>query len=250
MRLFEAVPAVFCVALLGATFSSTAKADDWNNKTTVTFNVPVEIPGVHLKGWGVLPAGTYVFKLVDSNSDRNIVQISNRDETIVYATILAIPNYRLKATNKTVMTFNEGIRGRPEAIRAWFYPGANWGQEFVYPKAKAMELAKVTKVPVLAATVELPVEVEKPEEPAVVAQLQQAPIIAVKPTGEEVAVAEVIQAPPPQEAAAAPAVEQAPPAEQAPTLPATSSLLPLIALFGFLALGGALVLRSVTNRTV
>ena|SRR5579871_2600736 len=62
MRLFEVVPAVFCVALLGATFSPIAKADDWNNKTTVTFSAPVEILGVHLKGWGVLPAGTYVFK--------------------------------------------------------------------------------------------------------------------------------------------------------------------------------------------
>ena len=189
-----------------------------------------------------------MFKLVDSNSDRNIVQISNQDETIVYATILAIPNYRLKATDKTVITFNEGIRGRPEAIRAWFYPGANWGQEFVYPKAKAMELAKVTKQPVLAVTAELKAEVEKPEEPAVVAQLKQAPVIAVKPTGEEVEVTEVIQSPPPEDIAAA-SVAAAPVAEQAPVLPATSSSLPLIALCGFLALGGALVLRS-TNRAL
>ena len=178
---------------------------------------------------------------MDSKSDRNIVQISNKEETIVYATILAIPNYRLKATNKTVMTFNEGIRGRPEAIRAWFYPGANWGQEFVYPKAKAMELSKVTKQPVLAVTAELKAEVEKPEEPAVVEQLKQAPVIAVKPTGEEVDVAVVVQSPPSEEIAAAPV------AAQAPALPATSSFLPLIALFGFLALGGALVLRSVSR---
>src|ERR1700728_3997668 len=105
MKFYEAVPIAVCVALLGATFSPIAKADDWNKKTTITFSGPVEIPGVHLTGWGVLPAGTYVFKLVDSNSDRNIVQISNRDETIVYATILAIPNYRLTATDKTVITF-------------------------------------------------------------------------------------------------------------------------------------------------
>jgi len=249
MKLSEVVPIAVCVALLGATFSPSAKADEWNNKTTVTFSEPVQIPGVHLQGWGVLPAGTYVFKLVDSNSDRNIVQISNQDETKVYATILAIPNYRLKATDKTVITFNEGIRGRPEAIRAWFYPGANWGQEFVYPKAKAMELAKVTRQPVLAVTAELKAEVEKPEEPAVVAELKQAPVIAVKPTGEEVAVAEVIQTTPPENVAAAPAAA-APVAEQAPVLPATSSSLPLIALFGFLALGGALVLRSVTNRAL
>ena len=100
---------------------------------------------MHITGMRVLPAGTYVFKLMNSSSNRHIVQIFNKDETKIYATILAIPNYRLVPKNKTVITFNEGVRGQPEAIRAWFYPGANWGEEFVYPKAKAVELAKVTK---------------------------------------------------------------------------------------------------------
>lgn len=249
MKLFKAVPILFSMALISATFSPSAKADEWNKKTTVTFNAPVEIPGVHLQGWGVLPAGTYVFKLLDSPSDRHIVQIFNQDETKVLATILAIPNYRLKATDKTVITFNEGIRDRPEAIRAWFYPGANWGEEFVYPKAKAMELAKVAKEPVLAITAELPTEVAKPEEPAVVAQLQQAPVIAVKPTGEEVAVTEVVLSTPPEAPAAAP-VAEVPASTPAPELPATASSFPLIALCGLLALGGALVLRSATHRAL
>src|ERR1700733_4060564 len=137
VKLFNAATTVVGVALMGAAFAPGAKADDWDKKTTITFSNPVEIPGVHLEGWGVLPAGTYVFKLLDSKSDRHIVQIFNQDETVIYATILAIPNYRLQATDKTVITFNEGIEGRPEAIRAWFYPGTNWGEEFVYPKAKA-----------------------------------------------------------------------------------------------------------------
>ena len=73
--------AVFGLALVGAVFSPGAKADEWNNKTVMTFSGPVEIPGVHLKGWAVLPAGTYVFKILDSQSDRHIVQIFNKDET-------------------------------------------------------------------------------------------------------------------------------------------------------------------------
>ena len=157
-----ATASVFCLALMGAVFSPAAKADEWNRKTKITFSGPVEIPGVHLKGWGVLPAGTYVFKIVDSLSDRHIVQIFNADETQVYATILAIPNYRLRATDKTVITFRERPAGQPEALRAWFYPGRNWGEEFVYPKAKAMELAKVTNTPVLYTTADLPLEVEQP----------------------------------------------------------------------------------------
>src|SRR3954452_6294397 len=116
-----------------------ASADDTNNKTSITFSAPVEVPGV---GAQILPAGTYVFKIMDSLSDRHIVQIFNKDENHVYTTILAIPNYRLRATDKTVMTFKERAQGEPEAIRAWFYPDRQWGEEFVYPKAKALELAK------------------------------------------------------------------------------------------------------------
>jgi hypothetical protein len=67
----------------------------------------------------------------------------------VYTTILAIPNYRMKATDKTVMTFGERAAGEPQAIRAWFYPGRQWGEEFVYPKYRAVELAKITHQPVL-----------------------------------------------------------------------------------------------------
>ena len=51
-------------------------------------------------------------------------------------TILAIPNYRLQPTGKTVFTFWETPPGQPKALRAWFYPGDNFGQEFAYPKIR------------------------------------------------------------------------------------------------------------------
>jgi hypothetical protein len=202
----------------------------------------VEIPGVHLKGWGVLPAGTYVFKILDSQSDRHIVQIFNQDETTIYATILAIPNYRLKATDKTVITFRERPAGEPEALRAWFYPGRNWGEEFVYPKAKAMELAKSTNVPVLFTAVEIPVEVAEPIKSAdapVVVELKRAPIMAIRPTGEEVQLAVAVTPPPVMTAAAA---------KPALTLPHTASPVPMIAMFGMLALFGGLALRTAAKR--
>jgi hypothetical protein len=244
MNLFKVATTVGCVALMGALFAPGAKADDLNRKTKVTFSGPVEIPGVHLPGWGVLPAGTYVFKVLDSSSDRHIVQIFNQDETIVYATVLAIPNYRLKATDKTVITFRERAAGEPEAIRAWFYPGRNWGDEFVYPKARAVELAKATNTPVLFAAVEIPVEVAEPiktVDAPVVVELKRAPIMAIKPTGEEVALVEVVTLPPAVEEAqvvADPVVA---------TLPATASTLPLIGLLGLLALGAAFTVRAITN---
>jgi hypothetical protein len=141
------------------------------------------------------------------------------------------------------MTFRERPAGQPEALRAWFYPGHNWGEEFVYPKAKALEIAKATNTIVLYTPAEITPEVTTPiksaEEPVVV-ELKQAPVMAIKPTGEEVQVTEAVTPPPAEVLVAenrAPVVEQ--------TLPKTASPLPLIGLFGLLALSGALALRFV-----
>jgi hypothetical protein len=245
MNLFKTVTTVCGLALIGAILAPNAKADEWNRKTVVTFSGPVEIPGVHLAGWGVLPAGTYVFKILNSQSDRHIVQIFSKDEKTVYATILAIPNYRLKATDKTVITFRERPAGQPEALRAWFYPGRNWGEEFVYPKAKAIELAKATNTPVLFTAVDIPLEVAEPAKLAdapVVEELKRAPIMAIQPSGEEVQLAQVITPPPAETQVAETQVATA------RTLPDTASSLPLIALFGLLALGGAFALRITGNK--
>src|SRR5271166_3488308 len=237
MTFLRAVPTVFCAALIATAFSPSVQADDWNRKTVITFSQPVETPGVHIKGWAVLPPGTYVFKVLDSASDRHIVQIFNQDETVVYATVLAIPNYRLQATSKTVLTFRETPPGQPDVLRAWFYPGKNFGDEFVYPKAKAIELAKITNSPVLYTPVEITPEVLTPiqsaEEPVVV-QLKQAPVLAVKPSGEDLEIAQVVTAPPAEALVANNA-----PAE----LPHTASPMPLIGLFGLLALGAAFSLK-------
>jgi hypothetical protein len=245
MKLFKASTMLGCVALMDAVLTPNAIADDWNNKTSITFSGPVEIPGVHLTGFGVLPAGTYVFKLLDSRSDRHIVQIFSQDEKIVYATILAIPNYRLRATDKTVMTFSERPAGQPDALRAWFYPGKNWGDEFVYPKSRAMEIARTSNVPVLFTPVEIALEVAEPIKTAdapVVMKMREAPIMAVQPTGEQVELAAVVTAPPEELQVATT------PLPVADTLPATASTLPLIGLIGLIALGGALSLRATAIR--
>jgi len=247
MTFLRTAPALLSMAFLGAAFSPTAKADDRDHMTVITFSAPVEIPPVYITGFHVLPAGTYVFKLVESGNDRHIVQIFNKDQSKIYATILAIADYRLKPTGKTVVTFNEGVRGKPEAIRAWFYPGANWGEEFVYPKAKAVELAQVTKAPVLAVTADVQLEVDKPEAPEVVAQLRQLPVMAVRPTGEVVEIAQVVQTTP-APIAATPAAAPESAQVAANRLPDTSSSLPLIGLCGLLALGSGLTIRSIGKR--
>src|SRR3954451_16211209 len=183
MKVFTKCFVVLCVLAICSFVLPTASAGELNKKTVVTFSAPVEVPGV---GAQVLPAGTYVFKIMDSLTDRHIVQIFNADESHLYTTILAIPNYRLQSTDKTVITFKERAQGEPEAIRAWFYPGAQSGEEFVYPKAKALELAKIANESVL----------ETPVPIADIEALKTAPIEAVNPSGEPVPVGTVVQAPP------------------------------------------------------
>jgi len=227
---FRAVVIIFCLSLVALTLLPSAKAEEWNRKTTVTFNEPVEVPGV---GVHLLPAGTYVFTILSPLPYRHIVQISNVAEDHVFTTILAIPNVRARSTGKTVMTFRERAAGEPEAIRTWFYPGKEWGEEFVYPKSRAVELAKVTNEVVLSTPVEL--------ESLPVEELKTAPVVAVKPTGEEVQVAEVVE-PPPEVAAAKPA--------EVAALPQTASTLPLVGLIGLLALGAGFTLWAFSKRAV
>ena len=228
----SALVLLFGVTLLCTMFSATALAQPRDRKTTVTFSQPFEIPGVGPQGSGpqTLPAGTYVFALVDSLSDRNIVRVFSSDESQVHATILAVANYRLRATDKTVMTFAERAVGEPQAIRAWFYPGDYSGQEFVYPKKRAVELAKITNQPVLYIPDDVAVHIVAPvktaSEPPVVA-LRDAPLRAVTPRGEDVALAQVVEAPPVQVA----------------RLPTTAGNLPLFGFMGLLSMAVGLSLK-------
>ena len=154
--------------------------------------------------------------LGDQLGDRHIVRISNADQTQVIATVLAIPNWRERPTGKTVMTFSERAGDSPDALKEWFYPGDNFGQEFVYPKRRALELAVAVKEPVPALTTDtIPAESE----------LATTPIVAETPEQKEVPVATVIQTTPPVANApvAAKPVAAAPVMEAKNELPKTAS---------------------------
>jgi LPXTG-motif cell wall-anchored protein len=234
MNRFKFVAMVCCLVFVALAITPRVNADEFNKKTIMTFNEPIEVPGV---GGQILPAGTYVFELVDVQGDRNVVQIFSADETHVYTTILAINNYRLKPTDKTVLTFKERGEGQPEAIKAWFYPGDNFGQQFVYPKKRAIELATIVKEPVLAAPIEV-------TEVVPVETLRSVPVVAIEPTGEEVPVTAVVQ-PPPAAVAAAPQATLV-----AETLPNTASSMPLFALIGVLSLFAGFTLMLISRRSV
>lgn len=216
MKIVRTILAILTVSLLMVTFAARARADTaFSKRTVVTFTQPVEIPGQ------VLPSGTYTIEVYESFSNRNIVRIYNADRSKLIATVLAIPNQRLTPTGDTVMKFSERPGNAPDALKAWFYPGNNFGQEFVYPKARAVELAQLTHESIPAVQT----------EPATVEEFKSEPIVAETPEQKEVPIAEAIPAPAPESVASAPA------------LPKTASEVPLIALFGALSVSFALILK-------
>ena len=117
-------------------FGLAAHADESDQATKITFSQPVQIPGQ------VLPAGTYLFKLEDSDSSQNIVQIFNADRTVLYATLQTVATERREPTGFTVLALAEQGAGQPDALLKWFYPGRETGNEFVYSKQKEKELAQ------------------------------------------------------------------------------------------------------------
>jgi hypothetical protein len=130
--------------MLTAILAPSARADQWDKKTILTFSGAVQVPGA------TLPAGSYVFKLADIPGNRHVVQVFDKDEKKIYTTILAIPNDRLEATDKPVVLFAERASGSPQAVKVWYYPGERTGDEFVYPKSQAMRIAKASHERVLA----------------------------------------------------------------------------------------------------
>jgi hypothetical protein len=136
MKINKGYIAVGLIIAFTLFFELAAHADEYDEATTMSFRQPVQIPGQ------VLPAGTYFFKLVDSSSDRNLVQIFNADRTVLYATLQTIPTERQEPTGNTVVALAEQGSAQPEALLKWFYPGRETGNEFLYPKQTEKELAQ------------------------------------------------------------------------------------------------------------
>jgi hypothetical protein len=221
-----------CAVLLTlAGLSIPAGATEWDKKTVMTTTEQLQLPNV------VLEPGTYVFKLFDSQSDRHVVQVFNKDESHLITTILAIPNYRLEVTGKTEFAFWETPAGQPRALRAWFYPGDNFGQEFAYPKTMTVQIAASNSnatVPEDVTTVATTATIDAPPAPQ--------PVVEPEPTPAPVVVAAAEPTPAPEPMMETPAPQ--------PALPQTASDYPLIALVGFFSLIAFTVLTVRAKRAV
>src|SRR5688572_14085560 len=246
--------ALACMTAAMVTMSVNAGAQGPRNQDTFfTFSQAVELPKT------TLPAGTYFFQLMDSPSNRHIVKVMSQDRKQLHATLMAIPYYSNdRPTDEPQVRFLEtpaanGVAAS-NAIKIWFYPGNTVGHEFIWPRDKAMQLARATSQSVLttktddesseltrvdSAGVEASVTTAETStaetQPTPEPQREQIGALATPPANPEPA--------PMPERSAEPA--PAPQAEAAPRsdLPNTAGALPLLALIGLGSLAGGAVLR-------
>jgi hypothetical protein len=255
------------------------KGDEWNLATKFTVNHQFEVPGMVLQ-----PNTPYVIRLMDSSTNRNVVQIFDENQRHMLTMFMAVSTERQEETDETVFTFIETQPNFPIPIKEWFYPGRLIGQEFVYPKEQAMKIAARAKEPVLSTNsnnlhdlasvsvqsvgpigttqtpvaqtaANLPVEqpapaelpsVEEAAEPVAQENVADEPVqIARNDESELKSEPEVLLEKPAEPAVEEPAVSEPAPAE----LPATAGELPLIALIGVLCLGAGLGFKVLSAKS-
>lgn len=250
-------------ALLVCGIASTARAQERSDRAVYfTFDQPVQIPGQ------TLPAGKYLFKLLDSQTNRTVVQVYNADQTKLITMVMTIPALRMDIPNDPEVRFMEGPADTAPAIRTWWYPSLKSGWEFIYPRSEAMKLAANGSV--LTTKTDVSGDAMKGAELTRLSstgdQAVDANATATQVTGNarpgqvandrpaasaQARVTEPAPPPPPPPAARTEVAPQPQPtpapvtrepvASDRTSLPSTASATPLVVLIGVIALFGALI---------
>ncbi|HMF01544.1 MAG TPA: hypothetical protein VKK06_16785 [Terriglobia bacterium] len=230
---------------------SLTHGDEWNLATRFTVNHESEVPGM------VLQANTpYVIRLLDSPSNRNVVQIYDKDQKHMLTMFMAISAERPEPADKTVFKFIEAAPGYPLPIKEWFYPGRLNGLEFVYPKEQALSISEHAREPVLTESaanitksestevVEPSVPESTPSEPSVEQKQEVKQTDLEQPTEIAQNTQPEVQQPQPVETSP----ETAPVTQESSELPRTAGELPLVALIGALCLGAGIGMKVLSAK--
>jgi hypothetical protein len=258
--------ALACVASALLALPLTAAAQGLRNQDTFfTFSQSVELPDK------TLPAGTYLFQLADSPSNRHIVKIMSEDRKQIHATLMAIPFYTNdRPSDEPQVRFMEtpaqaASGSGTNAIKVWFYPGRTVGHEFIYPRAQAMRIAARTNQPVLTTKSETEISetvadadltrVDRSGADSAVSMEARTETTTAEPEASASATAQAqVETPRTSQAPADTTAQTTPDRNAAPMrdrdtdtartdLPNTASLLPLLAVIGIGSLVGSRWLR-------
>jgi hypothetical protein len=116
------------IALLGVLATASTSAVVSPNRTTFfTFNGAVQLPGV------VLPAGTYIFEVVNPYTSADVVRVQSRDRSKLYLLQITLKAERPRTRDmKPALVFGERPAGNPPTLKSWFPEGETTGRQFIY----------------------------------------------------------------------------------------------------------------------
>ena len=160
------VNAMMFIAMALSSVFQESYSTEWNKKSTLSTHKQVEFPGI------VLEPGIYIIRLKDGGEKRSIVEIRNRDESQILATVLAVPDHQQRPDDNSEFLYFKAAGSNPTPVRTWFYSGDLIGLQFVYPKTRAMEIAKISDDHVMASN----------------SNRKDDLIVAVTPNGKEVVI--------------------------------------------------------------
>ena len=138
------INAMLFIAMALSSLFQESYSTEWNKKSTLSTDKQVEFPGI------ILEPGIYIIRLKDGGERRSIVEIRNRDESQILATVVAVPDHQQRPDDNSEFLYFNQARGKPQPIRTWFYSGDLIGLEFVYPKTRAKDIAKESDGHVMA----------------------------------------------------------------------------------------------------
>jgi len=134
MKRFSSLSIAAPIALLLLAAAPSVFSDEHDQKTDVTITEAIQVPGA------VLQPGTYMFILLNSTTDRHMVEVKSPDGKHLYSMSFATAARRVFPTDNVAMTFYEMPQGAPPALRQWFWPGEREGQELLYPHGQAADI--------------------------------------------------------------------------------------------------------------
>lgn len=253
MKSSTALRAILGLSLGVALWASTAQAQTEDKKTYFTFSAPIALPGM------TLPAGRYLFRIVDTTTTRKVIQVLSDDGKKPFVMANTIPDQRRDAPKDATVAFYETPAGAPAAVKTWWYPGETIGYQFIYPRAQAKEIAHNTGKPVLTTKT----------ESTKIEETKTATLTRVDDAGHDADVDAAASAPNnngfKDESANATVFNRNPPAVNTPPqiaasnqntepsrvarneLPKTASSLPLVGMIGMLSALGFVTLRYGTS---
>jgi hypothetical protein len=143
MRSARVLRTMLGLSLSATLFASAVQAQPEDKRTYFTFSGPIALPGV------TLPAGRYLFRIVDTTTSRKVIQVLDENQKKPFAMANTIPDQRRDPAKDATVVFYESPRGTPAAVKSWWYPGESIGYQFIYPRSQAKQIAKSTGQPVL-----------------------------------------------------------------------------------------------------